>query len=105
MRENGQPVSPTESAMHVRKREAITQSYRVKTVLMLDTSTSVEPHLEQIKEAAITLIRNMTDQQEIALYEFSEEPVLLQNFTNDVDALIKSDSGDPFGICDHQPVR
>ena len=90
VRENGQPVSPTESAMHVRKREAITQSYTVRTVLMLDTSTSVEPHLEQIKEAAITLIRNMTDQQVIALYEFSEEPVLLQDFTNDVDALIRA---------------
>ena len=90
VRENSQPVSPTESAMHVRKREAITQSYRVKTVLMLDTSTSVKPHLAQIKEAAITLVKNMTDQQEIALYEFSEEPVLLQDFTNDVDALIRA---------------
>ena len=72
---------PTESAMRVRKRDAITQSYTVRTVLMLDTSTSVEPHLAQIKEAAITLVKNMTDQQVIALYEFSEEPVLLQNFT------------------------
>ena len=98
VRENGQPVSPTESAMHVRKREAITQSYRVKTVLMLDTSTSVEPHLAQIKEAAITLVRNMTDQQEIALYEFSEEPVLLQDFTDDVDTLIRAIQGIRLGF-------
>ena len=98
VRENGQPVSPTESAMRVRKREAITQSYTVRTVLMLDTSTSVEPHLDQIKEAAITLVKNMTDQQEIALYEFSEEPVLLQDFTNDVDALIRAIQGIRLGF-------
>ncbi|MYC12573.1 MAG: SUMF1/EgtB/PvdO family nonheme iron enzyme [Gemmatimonadetes bacterium] len=98
VRENGQPVSPTESKMHVRKREAITQSYTVRTVLMLDTSASVEPHLAQIKEAAITLVKNMTNQQEIALYEFSEEPVLLQNFTNDVDALIRAIQGIRLGF-------
>ena len=98
VRENGQPVSPTESAMRVRKRDAITQSYTVRTVLMLDTSTSVEPHLAQIKEAAITLVKNMTDQQVIALYEFSEEPVLLQNFTNDVDALIRAIEGIRLGF-------
>ena len=98
VRENGQPVSLTESAMHVRKREAITQSYTVRTVLMLDTSTSLEPHLAQIKEAAITLIRNMTDQQVIALYEFSEAPVLLQDFTNDVDTLIRAIQGIRLGF-------
>ena len=57
---------------------------------MLDTSTSVKDHLEQIKEAAIVLVENMTENQEIALYEFSEDPVLLQDFTNDVEALTKA---------------
>ena len=88
VRENGQPVSPTESAMNIRKRDVI--PYSLKTVLMLDTSTSVEPHLEQIKRAAITLVRNMTDKQEIALYEFSDKPVLLQNFTDDVGVLTEA---------------
>ena len=78
VRENGQPVSPTESAMNIRKRDVI--PYSLKTVLMLDTSTSVEPHLEQIKRAAITLVENMTAQQEIALYEFSDKPVSLAGF-------------------------
>ena len=35
--------------MHIRKRETI--SYTLKTVLMLDTSTSVRSHLEEIKAA------------------------------------------------------
>ncbi len=51
VRENDQVVSPTESAMHIRKRDVI--PYTQKTVLMLDTSTSVRTHLEQIKQAAI----------------------------------------------------
>lgn len=88
VRENGQPVSPTESAMNIRKRDVI--PYSLKTVLMLDASTSVEPHLEQIKRAAITLVRNMTDKQEIALYEFSDQPVLLQDFTDDVGVLTEA---------------
>ena len=88
VRENDQVVSPTESAMHIRKRDVI--PYTLKTVLMLDTSTSVKTHLEQIKQAAIALVENMTEQQEIALYEFSEEPVRLQDFTNDAAALTKA---------------
>ena len=88
VRENNGAVSPTESALHIRKRAAI--SYRLKTVLMLDTSTSVRLNLEQIKAAAIALVENMTAQQEIALYEFSDEPVLLQDFTDDVAVLTEA---------------
>ena len=77
VREGDQVVSPTESAMLVQKREAIPHRFRMKTVLMLDTSTSVKDHLEQIKQAAIILVENMSENQEIALYEFSEKPVLL----------------------------
>ncbi len=90
VREDDQVVSPTESAMRVQKREAIPHTFRVKTVLMLDTSTSVKEHLEQIKQAAIILVQNMTENQEIALYEFSEKPELLQDFTDDVAALTKA---------------
>ena len=88
VRENDQVVSPTESAMRIRKRDVIT--YNQKTVLMLDTSRSVKDHLEQIKQAAIILVENMTENQEIALYEFSEKPELLQDFTDDVAALTKA---------------
>ncbi|MDE2886900.1 MAG: SUMF1/EgtB/PvdO family nonheme iron enzyme [Gemmatimonadota bacterium] len=90
VRENDQEVSPTESAMRVQKRRALPHRFKLKTVLMLDTSTSVKDHLEQIKEAAIVLVENMTENQEIALYEFSEHPVQLHDFTNDVEALTKA---------------
>ena len=88
VRENDQVVSPTESAMYIRKREAFSYSFGVKTVLMLDTSASIGPYLEQIKTAAITLVRNKIPGQEIAVYEFSDEPVLLQDFTADGNALV-----------------
>ena len=96
VREDGQAVSPTESAMHIRKRDTI--PYTLKTVLMLDTSTSVRSNLDQIKEAAIALVKNITEQQEIAVYEFSEDPVLLQDFTNDVAALIRAIQGIRLGF-------
>ena len=90
VREDDQVVSPTESAMRVQKRKAIPHRFKLKTVLMLDTSTSLKDHLEQIKQAAIILVENMTENQEIALYEFSEKPELLQDFTDDVAALTKA---------------
>ena len=88
VRENDQVVSPTESAMYIRKREAFSYSFGVKTVLMLDTSVSIGPYLEQIKTAAITLVRNKIPGQQIAVYEFSDEPVLLQDFTADGNVLV-----------------
>ena len=96
VRENGQPVSPTESAMNIRKRDVI--PYSLKTVLMLDTSTSVKNQLEDIKNAAITLVQNMTEQQKIALYEFSDKPVLLQDFTDDVGILTRAIQGIRLGF-------
>ncbi len=96
VKEDGRAVSPTESAMRIRKRDVI--PYSLKTVLMLDTSTSVRDQLEDIKDAAIALVENMTDQQEFALYEFSEEPVLLQDFTNDVEVLTRAIRGIRLGF-------
>lgn len=83
--EDDQAVSPTESAMAIKKRNAI--SYKLKTVLMLDNSASVGSNLESIKTAAISLVNNIVDQQEICVYVFSEEPVLLIDFTDNVNEL------------------
>ena len=98
VRENDQVISPSESAMYIRKREAGSYSYGLKTVLMLDTSVSIRAHLAQIKEAALTLVRNRIPEQEIAVYEFSEEPVLLQDFTTDVDSLVAAIEGVRLGF-------
>ncbi len=83
--EDGQPVSPTESAMTVKNKDGI--AYRVKTVLMLDNSASVGSNLNEIKSSAINLVNNIVSQQEIAIYVFSEEAVMLQDFTSDINTL------------------
>ena len=85
VQEDNQAISPTESMMTIKKRDAM--SYVLKTVLMLDNSASVGNNIDDIKDAAIILINNKVEQQEIAVYVFSEEAVLLQDFTTDVAAL------------------
>jgi len=83
--EDDQPVSPTESAMHIRKKDQI--PYTLKTVLLLDNSASVGANLQEIKNAAIALVQNIESQQQIAVYKFSDTPVLIQDFTQDVSSL------------------
>jgi hypothetical protein len=86
--EEGAAVSPTESAMTIKKKEAL--PYRIKTVLMLDNSASVGSNLEEIKTAATTLVNNIVKQQEVAIYVFSENAILLQDFTRDINALVNA---------------
>jgi uncharacterized protein (TIGR02145 family) len=85
VQEDSQPVSPTESAMIINKKESL--DYEMKTVLMIDNSLSVGNNIDEIKNAAIALVNNIVDKQEIAIYVFSETPVLLKNFTSNVNAL------------------
>lgn len=84
--ENGQPVSPTESAMQIRKQDVI--PYSLKTVLLIDNSTSIEGDLTAIKNAARSLVLSKLPNQEFAIFVFSENPELLINFTTDTEALI-----------------
>lgn len=83
--EDNQTVSPTESAMTIKKKDGI--SYTIKTVLMLDNSASVGTNLDDIKSAALNLVNNIVSQQEIAIYTFSEDAVLIQDFTSNVSTL------------------
>lgn len=83
--EDGKAVSPTESAMTVKNKDGI--SYNIKTVLLLDNSASVGSNLNEIKNAATNLVSKIVDQQEVAIYVFSEEAVLVQDFTNDITLL------------------
>ncbi len=84
--EDNQPVSPTESAMQIKKKDLI--PYTLETVLLLDNSLSVGSNLSEIKKAAIELVNNMVSKQEVAIYKFSEKPVLIQNFTSNKSDLI-----------------
>lgn len=85
VQENGKDVSPTESALTVKNKEGI--AYNMKTVLLLDNSVSVGTNIEEIKSAAKNLVSQMVSKQEMAIYVFSEEPVLLQDFTSDITLL------------------
>ena len=77
--EDGFTYSPTESFPIIRKRENI--PYTLKTVLLLDNSASVGANLDEIKSAAVTLVNSITRKQEFAIYKFSENPELIQDFT------------------------
>ncbi|MFZ4724629.1 MAG: FISUMP domain-containing protein [Paludibacter sp.] len=77
--EDNVTTSPTETFRFVRKMQQIPS--KIKTVLLLDNSTSVSSDIETIKNAAIKFIQSIRNEQEIAIYAFSDTPVLLQNFT------------------------
>ncbi len=83
--ENESPVSPTESAMQIRKQDVV--PYSLKTVLLIDNSYSVGDKLSEIKNAAKSLVLSKLPNQEFAIFVFSENPVLLQDFTSDIQTL------------------
>ena len=85
VKEDGVVVSPSESFRYVRSINTV--PYRIKTVLMLDNSSSIINELDQIKQAALTMVNNIGENQEIAIYSFSDGPVLLQSFTSNVELL------------------
>ncbi|MFZ4724628.1 MAG: FISUMP domain-containing protein [Paludibacter sp.] len=78
--EDNATISPSETFRFVRKLQQIPS--KLKTVLLIDNSASVSSDIETIKTAAIKFVQSISDKQEIAIYEFSDSPVLLQNFTN-----------------------
>ena len=83
--EDNAPTSPSETFRYVRKMQQIPS--KIKTVLLLDNSTSVAADIEAIKNAAIKFVQTIREGQEIAIYVFSDTPVLLQNFTTNKNLL------------------
>jgi surface protein len=79
--ENASEISASESFRYVKKINQIPSTQR--TVLMLDKSASIEDDLPAIKTAALSLINQISDDQEIAVYEFSDEPKLIIDYTSD----------------------
>jgi hypothetical protein len=79
--ENDREISASESFRYVKKINQIPSKQR--TVLMLDKSASIEDDLPAIKTAALSLINQISEDQEIAVYEFSEEPNLIIDYTSD----------------------
>ena len=85
VRENGLAISPTATALQIRRRASF--PYLLKTVLVLDNGLSAGNDLGAITSAAASLVENVTTQQLIAVYAFSESARLIQDFTADVDSL------------------
>jgi uncharacterized protein (TIGR02145 family) len=83
--EDNATTSLTETFRYIRKMQQIPS--KLKTVLLLDNSTSVSADIETIKSAAIKFVNSIREGQEIAIYVFSDSPVLLQNFTTNKNLL------------------
>jgi hypothetical protein len=84
--ENGTLTGSAETFRYIKKINTL--PYKLKTVIMLDNSSSISAgDLAQIKAAAITLVGEISDKQEIAIYSFSSTPTLIQDFTNDIPLL------------------
>ncbi|MEO0776885.1 MAG: VWA domain-containing protein [Bacteroidota bacterium] len=64
--------------------------YRLKTVLLLDLSRSVEGFVDQIKAASIALVNKKLSNQEVAIYTFDAQATLIQDFTTRSDKLIEA---------------
>ncbi len=86
--EDGLPISLTESQLEIRNKETI--PYKIKTVLMLDNSTSLKNNINEIRDAARSFVERISKNQEISIYSFSEQPHMLIDFTSNRDSLISA---------------
>lgn len=62
--------------------------FALKTVLLLDVSSSVTDFVPQIKEATKSLVNQKLDNQEIAIYTFDSQPHLILDFTTDKETVL-----------------
>lgn len=79
--EDGEQVSISESGLQVIKSAEL--PYTLQIVLMLDNSTSLLNNLNDIITHATNFVNGLSTQFEIAVYKFSEDPILIQDFTSD----------------------
>lgn len=83
--EDGAPLQ-SESFIEIKKQNEL--PYKIKTVLMLDNSTSLtSSEIDKIRSAASSFIKKITANQEVAIYQFSEKVEMLSDFTNQQDSL------------------
>lgn len=84
--EDGEPIT-SESTIEIKRNDQL--PYKIRTVLMLDNSTSLDGKYDQIRAAASLFISNLKPNQEVAIYQFSEAPELIIDFTSNKDSLLK----------------
>ncbi len=85
--ENGDPVG-SEAGVTIVPNDEI--PFSIKTVLLLDVSTSVENEINNIKQGVISLINNRAENQEIAIYTFSTSIEQQIDFSDDNTELVEA---------------
>jgi VWA domain-containing protein len=91
IKEDGIDVSPIETYAELKERNRI--NYSLKTVLMIDNTFDEQINFEQIKNAAIAFVNNRAEEQQIAVYKFSENVELVQQFTKSIGELTSAING------------
>ncbi len=84
--EDGEEIDAVESALNIYSGTDINSS--IRTVLMIDNSTSMESLLEEIKLAAYGFVEDLEPDQQMCVYAFSEQVVLMEDFTSNQANLI-----------------
>lgn len=85
VRENGENLSPTESYLQIANFFDAPSS--LKTVILLDNSFSVGVNINDLKDAATSILDAAIPGQEFAVYSFSEAATLVQPYTADHEAV------------------
>jgi len=86
--EDGLPLK-SESFIEIKKQSEL--PYKIRTVLMLDNSTSLTgSEIDKIRIAASSFVKKITANQEVAVYQFSENVEMLSDFTNQQDSLSRA---------------
>jgi len=86
--EDYQELSASESNLSIKNHQEL--SHTLKTVLMLDNSTSLENQIDSIRSAAESFVNSISSDQQVAIYQFSEEIEMLSDFTNDKTTLLNA---------------
>ena len=84
VKENGEELNAYESDFTV---EHFVNAQALKTVLLVDISKSIEPDLEDVKDALVSFVNAKTAYQEIAIYTFSSNSSKVIDFTKSKEAL------------------
>ncbi len=74
--------------------------FTIKTVLLLDISSSVEGKIAEIKSAVRSLIQSKVQRQEFAIYTFDSKVNKIQDFTSDISTLLNAVNQVPEGELD-----
>jgi hypothetical protein len=77
--EDGLEIDPKENFLYLLKKDQITTS--LKNILLIDNSLESSSSLEAIKSAAIKFVETMNEDQEVAIYTFSDSTQIRLNYS------------------------